>query len=274
MYRVNLFGDNKHCFSNIFSDFIYTDTDCDLDVFVTQAFHEEQCSVDDLKTNKLIIFNLDVCHSLKFDLFPQVTKFLENTDIECLVTTSHFLTEDIDEKFQLNKCGRLYPREYLKKKKDKEYEEKMKNPLKGTWYGYFDKEQCLEFTPEGLEKEYPAGSLLCWDSATNKCVKCKDKKTVKESSNLNEVNRRVLETLVKCGSFDSLHENRAQLFAVIETAFHLAQEFQIADDPSQESLFQLMDSEDVKATETLLEFPEVRNWSKRERLKLEKMALG
>ena len=100
MYRVNLFGDNKHCFSNIFSDFIYTDTDCDLDVFVTQAFHEEQCSVDDLKTNKLIIFNLDVCHSLKFDLFPQVTKFLENTDIECLVTTSHFLTEDIDEKFQ------------------------------------------------------------------------------------------------------------------------------------------------------------------------------
>ena len=29
-----------------------------------------------------------------------MTKFLENTDIECLVTTSHFLTEDIDEKFQ------------------------------------------------------------------------------------------------------------------------------------------------------------------------------
>jgi len=92
--------------------------------------------------------------------------------------------------------------------------------------------------------------------------------------NLNEVNRRVLETLVKCGAFDSLHENRAQLFATLENAFHLAQEFQLADDPSQETLFQLMDDGDAEATETQLEFPEVRNWPKRERLKQEKLALG
>ncbi len=92
--------------------------------------------------------------------------------------------------------------------------------------------------------------------------------------NLNDVNRRVLETLVKCGSFDSLHENRAQLFAALENAFHLAQEFQLAEDPSQESLFELMDDGDAEATETQLEFPEVRNWPKRERLKQEKLALG
>jgi len=92
--------------------------------------------------------------------------------------------------------------------------------------------------------------------------------------NLNEVNRRVLETLVKCGSFDSLHENRAQLFATLETAFHLAQEFQVAEDPSQETFFQLMDAGDAEATETKLEFPNVREWPKRERLKQEKIALG
>ncbi|PQM55544.1 MAG: DNA polymerase III subunit alpha [Deltaproteobacteria bacterium] len=92
--------------------------------------------------------------------------------------------------------------------------------------------------------------------------------------NLNEVNRRMLETLVKCGAFDSIHDNRAQLFAVLEKALHLAQEFQRAEEPSQDSLFSLMDAGDAKATETQLEFPEVRNWSKRERLKQEKSALG
>ncbi len=77
--------------------------------------------------------------------------------------------------------------------------------------------------------------------------------------NLNEVNRRMLETLVKCGAFDSIHDNRAQLFAVLEKALHLAQEFKRAEEPSQDSLFSLMDAGDAKATETQLEFPEVRN---------------
>jgi DNA polymerase-3 subunit alpha len=92
--------------------------------------------------------------------------------------------------------------------------------------------------------------------------------------NLNDVNRRMLETLVKCGAFDSLHENRAQLFAALDAAFHLAQEFQRAEEPSQDSLFSLMDEGDAEATETQLEFMEVKNWPKRERLKQEKAALG
>jgi len=92
--------------------------------------------------------------------------------------------------------------------------------------------------------------------------------------NLNEVNRRMFETLVKCGAFDSLHDNRAQLAAAMDGAFHLAQEFQRAEDASQTSLFELLDSSDVKATETRLEFPQVKNWPKRERLNQEKAALG
>ncbi len=92
--------------------------------------------------------------------------------------------------------------------------------------------------------------------------------------NLNEVNRRMFETLVKCGAFDSLHENRAQLAAALDSAFHLAQEFQRAEDKSQTSLFELLDSSDVKATETRLNFPEIKNWPKRERLNQEKAALG
>ena len=91
---------------------------------------------------------------------------------------------------------------------------------------------------------------------------------------LKEVNKRMIETLVKCGAFDSLHENRSQLFAAIDSAFHLAQEFHRAEEPSQDSLFELMDAGDAEATETQLVFPEVRNWPKRERLNQEKTALG
>ncbi|MBC8259151.1 MAG: DNA polymerase III subunit alpha [SAR324 cluster bacterium] len=91
---------------------------------------------------------------------------------------------------------------------------------------------------------------------------------------LKEVNKRMFETLVKCGAFDSLHENRAQLFSTLESAFHLAQEFRRAEDPAQDSLFGLMDAGDAEATETQLEFPEVRNWPKKERLNQEKAALG
>ena len=91
---------------------------------------------------------------------------------------------------------------------------------------------------------------------------------------LKDINRRMFETLVKCGAFDSLHGNRSQLFAALDSAFHLAQEFQRAEDPSQDSLFGLMDAGDAKATETQLEFPEVRTWPKRERLNQEKAALG
>ncbi len=92
--------------------------------------------------------------------------------------------------------------------------------------------------------------------------------------NLTEINKRMFETLIKCGAFNSLHENRAQLAAALEGAFHLAQEFQRAEDASQISLFELLDTGDVKATETRLEFPQVRNWPKRERLNQEKAALG
>ena len=92
---------------------------------------------------------------------------------------------------------------------------------------------------------------------------------------LHESNKRMVETLIKCGAFDSLHSNRAQLFASLDDAFHLTQEFQRANSASQQSsLFDLMDQEDVKATETKLVFPQSRNWTKKEMLNHEKEAIG
>jgi DNA polymerase-3 subunit alpha len=91
---------------------------------------------------------------------------------------------------------------------------------------------------------------------------------------LNRMNKRMLETLVKCGSFDNLHANRAQLLACLDEAIHLAQEFQRAEDASQSSLFDLMDHSEAKQTETRLVMPEVRDWRQKEKLQQEKEALG
>ncbi|MBF0350496.1 MAG: DNA polymerase III subunit alpha [SAR324 cluster bacterium] len=88
------------------------------------------------------------------------------------------------------------------------------------------------------------------------------------------INRRMLETLIKCGAFDSLHSNRAQLFESLEEAVHLGQEFQREADPYQNSLFDLLSAEDVKNTETPLVFKDIRDWPNKERLRLEKEALG
>ena len=75
----------------------------------------------------------------------------------------------------------------------------------------------------------------------------------------NRMNKRMLETLVKCGAFDSFRPNRAQLFTVLDHAIHLAQEFQRAEDGSQQSLFDLMDESEARQTETQLELPDIRD---------------
>ena len=91
---------------------------------------------------------------------------------------------------------------------------------------------------------------------------------------LTRINKRTLETLIQCGAFDSIHSNRAQLMAVYEEALHLAQEHQRNHIENQHSLFELLDESEVKATETHLEFPDLKEWRMQEKLKNEKAALG
>ena len=91
---------------------------------------------------------------------------------------------------------------------------------------------------------------------------------------LTKVSSRVLESFIKCGAFDSLNPNRAQLLHVLDDAIHLGQEFQRADDPLQNSLFDLLSEEESKNTETQLNFPDVKDWSTKQRFAYEKEALG
>ncbi len=86
-----------------------------------------------------------------------------------------------------------------------------------------------------------------------------------------KVNRRVLEALVKCGAFDTLHENRASVWASLDTALERAASEQRDRAVGQESLFGGLSDDRSVAEPRLLEVPP---WGERERLAHEKELLG
>ena len=85
-----------------------------------------------------------------------------------------------------------------------------------------------------------------------------------------KVTKRVLETLIKAGAFDSLGKNRHSLIEHLPEVLRMADQKHKADVVGQNDLFggSMVVEEDEKLTPTLKEWPE------RERLRLEKDALG
>ncbi len=87
---------------------------------------------------------------------------------------------------------------------------------------------------------------------------------------LRQVNRRVVESLIKCGAFDSTGAHRAQLMAVLEKALESAAQAQQDRMTGQAHLF---DGEGASHYEGL-SLPEVQEWEERVLLNYEKEALG
>ena len=85
------------------------------------------------------------------------------------------------------------------------------------------------------------------------------------------LNRRVIEALVKCGAFDSLHENRASVWASLDALLERAACEQRDRAIGQESLFAGLSGSSLTGAPALLEVPP---WSERERLAGEKELLG
>ena len=83
------------------------------------------------------------------------------------------------------------------------------------------------------------------------------------------VNRRVVESLVKCGSFDSLHANRAAVWAALDTALEAGAAAQRDREIGQTSLF---GAGSARVPEPAL--PEAPPWTDRQRLEHEKEVLG
>ena len=85
-----------------------------------------------------------------------------------------------------------------------------------------------------------------------------------------KVNRRVVESLVKCGAFDSIHPNRAAIWNALDSALESGAALQRDREIGQENLFGALLGEDAPEPE-LAEAPP---WAESERLGYEKEVLG
>jgi len=96
-----------------------------------------------------------------------------------------------------------------------------------------------------------------------------------EEVDLRLVNKRVLESLVKSGSFDSFGVLRSQLSAVIDRALDAGQQVQRERESGQGSLLGLFgDTSALRRNPELERYPELPEWSQAERLAHEKATLG
>lgn len=82
---------------------------------------------------------------------------------------------------------------------------------------------------------------------------------------LRKVNRRVIESLIRAGAFDTIEPNRAALLATVSTAISAAE--QTSSHAGQDSLF-------GEVSETKHQLPAVEPWSPEQALQEEKAALG
>jgi DNA polymerase-3 subunit alpha len=92
-----------------------------------------------------------------------------------------------------------------------------------------------------------------------------------ETVDTRQLNKRVLESLIRAGAMDGLGAHRAQMFAVIDRAMERAQKLQRARESGQHGLFGGASSQAVAPPEVL---PEVEEWLEHEILSAEYSTLG
>ncbi len=87
-----------------------------------------------------------------------------------------------------------------------------------------------------------------------------------------KVNRRVVESLIKSGAFDSTGTKRSQMMSVLEEAVEIGQKIQKDRTDGQFSLFEIMPQQGQGVIYPPL--PEMKEWNESELLNYEKEALG
>ncbi len=94
-----------------------------------------------------------------------------------------------------------------------------------------------------------------------------------EHVDLGAVNKRVVESLIKAGAFDSLKAKRSQMMKVLDHAFDVSQAMQKDRQSGQNSFFDTFESE-KKFAKSFQDFPNIPEWSEHEILGYEKEMLG
>ncbi|MBW2317359.1 MAG: DNA polymerase III subunit alpha [Deltaproteobacteria bacterium] len=93
-----------------------------------------------------------------------------------------------------------------------------------------------------------------------------------ERVDLKKVNRRVIESLIKCGAFDCTGAKRSQMMAVLDEAMEIGQKIQKDRMDGQISLFEAFPSQGMDIVYS--GFPDIKEWDEDERLNYEKNSLG
>ncbi len=93
---------------------------------------------------------------------------------------------------------------------------------------------------------------------------------------LRKVNKRVIESLIKCGSFDSMGYKRRQLMECCEAAMEEAQRKQKQQNSNQASFFDDLDDSGAASENGLGSYmvPDFPEWDRKELLSIEKETLG
>ncbi len=137
------------------------------------------------------------------------------------------------------------------------------------------------FTPDSTEKGIRFGLAAIknvGETAINSIIAVREKKGPFTSIldfcmrvDTHHVNKRVLESLIKCGAFDSLGVKRSQLLATIESVLERAIQKRNDLESGQMSLFGGNSEEEAEET---LEFPDLPEISPLEKLSMEKEMTG
>jgi len=134
---------------------------------------------------------------------------------------------------------------------------------------------CAHFDYVGCEK---------WK---NGCYDCPEKKSYPASIlidnskynyndrvDLKTMNRRVIESLIKCGAFDSTKSKRAQLLAILDNAINLGNELQKDKRNGQTNLFSLIKKTSQSIQHEEIALPDIEEFTDQELLAMEKETLG
>ena len=88
------------------------------------------------------------------------------------------------------------------------------------------------------------------------------------------MNRRVIESLIKCGAFDSTKSKRAQLLSILEKAINLGNEMQKDKRNGQTNSFSLMSEISQSQQTDDIPLPDIDEFSDKDLLTMEKETLG
>jgi DNA polymerase-3 subunit alpha len=136
----------------------------------------------------------------------------------------------------------------------------------------------MEFTVIGSKIRFGLVAVKnVGESAIESIIEARKEKTFDslyefcERVDLKKVNKRVVESLIKCGAFDSTGVYRSRLMAALEDVIDCAQRVQKERSDPQMGLFDMGDS---KPEINFPSFPEIDEWSEKQLLSFEKESLG